>query len=133
MNELLGLLSNQLFFFLDPHGYSIVASQGVATGNAYLDLKRGSLIWRLTRDKMQVSLDLRFEGGRDDVSYSTAILKRWVSGTRDDSAALLTPDVARWVRAHLEEIEAAVAGELRMDTVRAWTALQRLSTKELFG
>ena len=132
MRELLHLLANQLNFFLDPHGYSIIGSGGTAAGNAFVDMRRGDLIWRLVRDRTQVTLELRFEGDPDSKAYSTDILKRWLSGERDDEAALLTDAIAVWVRDHLPEIEKAL-GERREETISAWASLERLRAKELFG
>jgi hypothetical protein len=130
MEELLRLLANQLMFFVDPHGYSIVSSVGTANGSAFLDLKRGNLSWRLCRDRSQVTLELRLREDREYPSYSTDILKRWLSGERDDDAALLTDDVVTWIQDHLTDIETAV--ELRRhETIKEWDTLKRLRAKEL--
>lgn len=132
MRELLHLLANQLIFFLDPHGYSIIGSGGSATGNAFIDMRRGELIWRLARAKAQITLELRFRENRDYPAYSTDILKRWLSGERDDEAALLTDEVAAWVRDRLAEIERAL-DERREETIAEWDSLKRRRAKELFG
>lgn len=132
MAELLRILANRLIFFLDPHGYSIINSEGSAAGNAYIDMKRGDLIWRLARAKAQVTVELRLQENREYPAYSTDVLKRWLSGERDDEAALLTDEVALWVRDHLGEIEQALQ-ERRAETIAEWDSLKRRRAKELFG
>lgn len=62
MIELLRLLANKLIFVIDPHGYSLVSSTGTAQGNAAIELSRGSLTWRLVRDRGEVFfLDLHLD------------------------------------------------------------------------
>lgn len=126
------VLATQLIFFLDHHGYRIIDSAGSAAGNAYIDLERGDLVWRIGVAKAQLTLDLRFERDRDHPAYLTDVLQRWLSGERDDQFALLTDEVAAWVAAHLSDIEQAL-DEHRTGTVAEWASLKRLRAQELFG
>ncbi len=132
MLKLLHLLADQLLFFLDPHGYSIVSSEGSAKGSAYIDMKRGDLVWRLIRDRGEDTLSLRLREDREYPEYSTDILKRWLTGERDDEASLLTDDIAEWLREHLSEIEQAL-DRRRAETVAEWESLKRVRATELFG
>lgn len=130
--ELLQLLAGQLIFFLDPHGYSIVRSRGSSAGSALVDLKRGDVVWRLTRDRGQVTIELRLDETREYPTYSTDILKRWLTGERDDAAALLTAETAKWLRDHLGEIEGALDSR-RTATIQDWESLKKRRSKEQFG
>ena len=104
MTKLLQMLATELVFFLDPHRYVIVGSGGSANGDAYVDLQRGDLVWRLATGRSELSLELRLQADRDYPAYSTDILKRWTSGERDDDAARLTPEIAVWVAQNLSRI-----------------------------
>ena len=132
MAELLQLLAGQLIFFLDPHGYSLVRSQGSAAGSAFVDLQRGDLVWRLARARGEVTIELRVNETREYPAYSTDILKRWLTGERDDDAALLTAETANWLGDHLAEIEGALESR-RAATIRDWESLKKRRSKELFG
>lgn len=128
---LLRLLASQLIFFFDPHGYRIIDSGGRATGSAYLDLKNGDLIWRLARARGETTLELRLDRHREYPVYSTDVLKRWVTNERDDSAALMTDEIAVWLRDHLGEIEHALEVR-RAETLAEWELLKHQRSNEIF-
>ncbi len=134
MQDLLHLLADQLFFFLDPHGYRIVNSQvGSSYRDGLIDLTKDQLTWRLRSDRSQKFLACRPTDGPEDRWYSTDLLVRLLTGSRADSADRLTSEVVEWVEAHLDEIEDRFTPGRKEESLRELQALKRKRAKELFG
>jgi hypothetical protein len=135
MTDILRFLIECLNFLYAPGRYRFVDS-GTSTsfgGDAFLVLESGAMRIRLIRDRGQLFMDFQASGERGEMDwYSIDVVRRLLTGERQESAEL-TPDYARFLEKHLDEIEMRFSDGEISATRTALKELEKTRAKELFG
>ena len=134
MHKILQAIAEWLLFLFDPGGYHLSGST-VDPTESYSEVTLSSewVVWRVSREWTQLFLDCwPVHGGPPPSNspwYTTDLLIRLIEGRRVDSAEL-TAETARWVEAHLQEIEALFHPDRLEATVQRLQELMELRADE---
>ena len=134
MTEILRFLVEHLAFLYAPDRFRFVDSRTSTSfgGDAFLVLASDVLRIRLVRDRGQLFMDFQATAERDDRDwYSIDVVRRLLTGERQDTAEL-SPEYARFLEEHLDEIEKRFSEEELANTRKALKELERIRAKELF-
>ncbi len=135
MTEILRFLTDWLAF-LYARGRFWFVDSGVSTsfgGDAYLVLESDAMRIRLIRDRAQLFMDFQARGDDGEMDwYSIDVVRRLLTGERQETAEL-SPDYARFLEEHVDEIERRFSPAEMPATRKALKDLEKRRAKELFG
>jgi hypothetical protein len=134
MTEILRFLVEHLEFLYAPDRFRFVDSRTSASfgGDAFLVLASDVLRIRLVRDRGQLFMDFQAAAEHDGRDwFSIDVVRRLLTGERQDTAEL-SPEYARFLEEHLDEIEKRFSEEELANTRKALKELERIRAKELF-
>jgi hypothetical protein len=134
MTEILRFLIEHLQFLYASGRYRFVDSETSTSfgGDTFLILASDVMRIRLVRDRGQLFMDFQATAERDDRDwFSIDVVRRLVTGERQDTAEL-SPEYARFLEEHLDEIEKRFSEEELANTRKALKELERIRGKELF-
>ncbi len=133
MDDLWEILRNAVPELVRDGEYQVIDVVAEQTmGNAYITFKRGSLTWRVVRDRSQVFLDCWWVEGRPDRWFTVDLLRRLVSDEVVHSS-LLDDENASWLSEHLAEIERCFGPANVEETLRRLREFQVERANRLFG
>ncbi len=133
MDELIQILERAVPELVEGGNYQVhKVHAGHSMCNASLTIAKGSLFWRVVRDRSQVFLECRWLEGRPDRWYTIDLLRTLISEERVDSAVLDDAN-ASWLSNHFRDVESRFEPERVRETLDSLRALKTERAKRLFG